>query len=52
LTAYEHWKVPLQAIRKQDELCYAVKIPDQIMDASDEKLVDADETSVSGLVLK
>ena len=52
LTAYEHWKVPLQAIKKLDELRYAIKIPDQILDASAEKLVDVDDSSVSGLVLK
>jgi hypothetical protein len=52
LAAYESWKVPAKNIHETEGFRFAVKIPGQILEASPEKLIDADATAVSGLVLR
>ena len=52
LVAYERWKIPDNDIQELDGLRFAVKIPGQVVKASNERLIDTDKASVSGLALR
>lgn len=52
LTAYERWKIQARYIQKIDDVDIVVKIPAPVWERSAERLIDADESAFSGLVLR
>lgn len=51
LTAYERWKIADKHIQKVRDLEIVVKVPPQIWQKSEKRLIDTDKQSFSGLVL-
>jgi hypothetical protein len=52
LAAYERWKISDARIQTIDGVDIAFKVSPQVYERSAERLIDTDETSFSGLVLR